>query len=250
MSTTVAKAIRCLAALGARGAPTSVAEIASEVGISRPGATRLLQSLAEAGVVARDQDSGKYVLGLKLHEWGAQAATARSVVQDARKEIVRTMPELRRPVDVGVLDGEDILLIERVEWQGELVIAYPLAVRGPWYRTASGKVLVALGTPAQGDVLLTKLRAAVEPVHYDELIDELRTVKARGYGEVRGVLRPNLFGASFPIFDRRGCAIATLGAPARPEEWKEEMAFLCHVLGSCAKRVSERLGYRASTDVI
>ena len=81
----VGSLFRAIAALEASGSSTSA--LARETGLARPTVHRLLVSLAEEGLVDRDQKSGKWSLGPELYLLGSLAASRYDITED-RKSVV------------------------------------------------------------------------------------------------------------------------------------------------------------------
>jgi len=92
ISTTVRKAVNCMKELADLGGLASASEIAARVGISRPGATRLLETLVLTGLLSFDEASKQYGFGLRVYEWGALANPTRRLMPIIRREAVKHWP--------------------------------------------------------------------------------------------------------------------------------------------------------------
>ncbi|CRK50144.1 IclR family transcriptional regulator [Rhodococcus sp. RD6.2] len=80
--------LRAVSAAEPAGASTS--DLARAAELARPTAHRLLASLAEEGLVDRDNKTGRWSLGPELYLLGAQAAT-RYDISDAARDILREL---------------------------------------------------------------------------------------------------------------------------------------------------------------
>lgn len=84
----VAALLRAIAATEPDGASTS--DLARAAGLARPTAHRLLTSLAEEGLVDRDNRTGRWSLGAELYLLGSQAAGRYDITDNAR-DILRDL---------------------------------------------------------------------------------------------------------------------------------------------------------------
>ena len=138
MSLVVSKAIR-LVDLVAEGVDT-LAEIANRAEMSRSTTHRLLTTLVRHNYLSFE--GHRYALGNRLFELGAIRRRSFDFVETLRPVLSRYAQETRDTIHLAILDGQDILLIDRVFGDRQLRInSYP-GLRTPAYSTAVGKVLI------------------------------------------------------------------------------------------------------------
>lgn len=138
MSLVLSKAIR-LVDLVAAGANTLNA-LAAASEMSRSTTHRLLATLVEHGYLAIEDK--KYVLGFRLLELGEQKRRSLSFLEVLRPILVRYAAETCDTIHLAVLDGTDIVLLDRVFGDRQLRInSYP-GLRNTAFMTAVGKVLI------------------------------------------------------------------------------------------------------------
>ena len=245
-STTVQKAIGCLGALAQLGGHASASEVARAVHISRPGATRLLDTLVSCGVLVWDERSKRYSFSLRLSEWGALAIPTRRLMPILRREGVKLAHELGRRVDVLVAEYPDIVHFEINEIMDGLVVTSQSNHREAWWRTASGKVIVALGAPDLSERLIDYARATdgTKAETLDEILEEVERIRVDGYALAMGTYS-NTIGVVVPIFDSSEFAVATLTVPATRDELSEaNKAAWIAAARVAAARASSQLGSR------
>src|SRR5690606_25959457 len=96
------------------GEAQTLEQIAAEVGLTRSNTHRTLQTLAHAGYVRRDAETGAYRCTLKMFELGARQL----VGMDARRLAPPFMRELSRAtketVHLSVLYGLDVVYVDNI----------------------------------------------------------------------------------------------------------------------------------------
>jgi DNA-binding IclR family transcriptional regulator len=247
VSTTVQKAVGCLDALADLGGSASASEIATKLGISRPGAIRLLETLVVSGVLVWDEDAKRYGFGLRLYEWGALANPMRRLMPAIRREAVKLANELGRRVDVLLADMPDVIHVEINDLMDGLVMTTPSHHRTPWWRFTSGKVLAALGQPNITEQLIAQAFESNGNISESSttLEQELMEIRERGFGLATGTYS-NTIGVVVPVFDSSEFAVATLTVPATREEFTEENQSLwLAAVRLAAARASAQLGSRS-----
>lgn len=220
MSSSAARALRILAALGETGRPMGVTEIARGLGLAPGTAFRGLDALKRAQLLARHPSSPRYVLGaaaLALRE----SLIARFPIRDV------ALPYLRRLASEA---GETCSLHVRIGWYAARIATAP----GPAEVTSGAmmKGTALLSEDLAGRAILaflgrnlsvqhrawTSARGFVNP---PALARDLSDIRARGFAERTG---PD-GGVAFPIFmqDQAFAAIVIegsgFGAPSsKPRE--------------------------------
>jgi IclR family transcriptional regulator, pca regulon regulatory protein len=251
MSTTIQKGVKCLRVLADLGGTASALDVSMGAGISRTGASRLLETFAHAGLLMWDETSNRYSFGLTLYSWGAMANPMRYMVPVIRKESVRLASELDRRVDILILDGPDLMQVETNEPIDGRVTTTPSYRRTPWWNTTSGKVIAALGPPELPDKLVAAVQASGEPMEHtvSEVLDQMKLIREQEY-VVASRKDTNQTSLIVPIFDSTEYAVATLAVPAAREEFTEgNQAKWLVASRAAAGRASTQLGSRRQMDL-
>jgi len=182
-SQTLARGIRLLEVLAAEGRRLSIDELAAHLGVHRSIAYRLLRTLEQHALVARD-DAGRVGLGSGL------AALASGISRDlqtaAFPELDAVANELEMTCLLAVLLDRDeaVTLTSAAPRRNMAVVSYRPGHRHPITRGAPGKAIL-LGLPASAwptDVS-PELRAEIEEsrirrytTSHDEVVPSLRAV--------------------------------------------------------------------------
>ncbi|NNM45602.1 IclR family transcriptional regulator [Knoellia koreensis] len=120
-----------------------VSQVARQLGVSKSSAHRMLTTMGDRGFVERDEETGRYRLGMRLYELG-QAAAARSKV---RRLAMPLLEDLRRrtgqTVHLAVPDGGEVVYLARLSSGAAAHQLGQVGLRFPAHTTGSGKVIAA-----------------------------------------------------------------------------------------------------------
>ena len=185
-----------------------------------PGtAFRMLNTLVMLGYVARVPDSKRFRLTLKVVDLGFHAI-GRSDLRELARPILRSLVgEISEAASLGVLDGGDLLYVERVR-AGLTRLGVDIRI-GTVIPAASGIIghaILAFLAPADRErILETPPRrndAALQPLNKAELVRTLEATRQRGYA-----LQDSLFGnglrvLAVPVLDGDGYPVAAISVAA------------------------------------
>ena len=199
-------------------------------------------------------DRRRYGLTLGVTELGCSATSGMSLLEQARSFMQELARQTGFGVDLGILDGPDVLLVERIASRRRGVIREGRAPAGelrlPVYCTALGKLLLAT-VPADvqrqllGELALER-RTPSTIVNKRMLRDELSQISASGLAVSDEEMEPGLVTIAAAVRDESGEAHAALGLSAMTSTIAAEsfISALGPHLQSTADQISARLGYR------
>lgn len=211
----IEKAVALLRAAARAPDGAMVTTLATDAGLPRATASRLLATLEAQGLVQRMPGNDRYVLGYELGRLGRAVDLNRGLVLATRDALERLAAEFRETVTLAVpRPGPGYEVICQVDAPRAIRAHDWLVDPQPLHATSTGKLLLAELSPAElDDVLrggLTRHATAtiVEP---DVLRDELARVRSEGWAEMVDELEDGLCGVSVPLRDDRGELIAAIG---------------------------------------
>ena len=204
--------IRALAHAPAEGA--RVTRIAKEAGLTQATAHRILQSLADEGVVEQDGNSKLYRLGIDFFALAAQASNPSGLRTLCRPAMLRLCASLGDTIFLLVRSGFDAVCLDMCEG--------PFPIRS-FTGDIGGRVALGVGQGSLAILAFLPEAEREEIIHFnvprlrgygvlDEvyLRTEIERVRQLGYaGSNSGVL-DGMAGAAVPILDRSGVAVAAL----------------------------------------
>jgi IclR family transcriptional regulator, pca regulon regulatory protein len=230
-----------------------IADIADHLGMSRSTTHRYVITLVALGYLEQGA-SRKYRLGLRVTDLGMSALNSTGLREHSHAYLQELRQRTSYTVSLAVLDGTDILYIDRVRsfrrGQGNIDLDLQPGSRLPAYCTAMGKLLLAhLPDTEQRDVFtamkLTK-RGPNTITSKKALYDELDEVRTAGFAVNDEELASNLYTISAPVRnqDREVVAAINMAAHSSMISLEEMVDALGPHLVSTADRISARLGFR------
>jgi DNA-binding IclR family transcriptional regulator len=209
----LARAVRIFEVFSAaRPAPT-VTEISRASGLPISTASRLVAELVGHGLLRRTGD-GRVTVGIRMWELAQRASPALPLREAAMPFLEDLHAVVGHHVQLGVLDGRDVLFLERLSAPRAVINITRIAGRLPLHASSAGLVLLAFAPAAQQDEVLAAPLAAFTP---DTVTDpaRLRTVLAGvrrdGHVVTNGHIDVRATGTAVPIL-RHGAVVAAVSA--------------------------------------
>jgi IclR family transcriptional regulator, pca regulon regulatory protein len=230
-----------------------IAELADMLGMSRSTTHRYVITLVALGYL-RQGARRKYRLALQVTELGMSAMNSTSLREHARPSIEELSRRSTFTVSVAVLDGPEILLVDRVRGrrrgQGLIELGLRVGSRLPAHCTGMGKLLIAHLPARERRELLAELkldrRGPGAIASKSALRDELESILEDGLASSSEELAPGLIAIAAPVRDESCEVVAAAGMAAHDS--MISLQGLLDQLGphliSTADRISARLGYR------
>ncbi len=227
--------------------PNTIDDLASAAGLTKSNTHRTLQTLIAAGYVAKSAHTGGYRPTLKVFELAAQRVARLDVRKIAAPLMRSVAQETQETVHLSVLDGFDVIYIDKIDSLNPVRAYSIIGGRAPAYAVATGKALLA----AQPSEYLE--RHATELVRHTEntistisaLKEELASISRIGYAINRGEWRSNVGGIAAPIFDGHHKVVAAFGISGPLERFTiENMKRWAPIVLNAAYEISRESGYR------
>lgn len=200
--------------LSQRKSPMRMIEIAQALDLPKSTAHGLLQTLQAKDFVVRDA-SQRYRLSLRLFSLAATALELVDLPELARPAMEELSARTGGTCNLAVLDGHDVLYIEKVENRDSLVrLVTHVGTRIPAHLTSLGKVLVGALTEADREQWLAEHVFTRMTDHTiteaDAFREDLRKQAERGYAVDNQELHSAITGFAAPIRDHTGTVVASL----------------------------------------
>lgn len=214
-----------LEAVARRKDACGVSELATELEMTKSNVYRLLQTLSAADYVRHDPVGGTYAASVKVLELGLLVGShidEREVAQPILSEIVARTEE---NASIGILDGAEVLFIDRVDSPQRLRAVARDGERLPAHLSSCGKVLLAHAGDAALDAIQGRLAAGTDrpAPDMDDLRRELAAIRDQGHCFSRGEWHPDISSVAVPVVNRRGrvtSALMVSGPTSRVTEAK------------------------------
>lgn len=233
-----------LEALASDANPMSLKVLAAETGLHPSTAFRILNALADHGLVEH-LPNGQYQLGVKLLQLGHRVRGQVDLNNAARSIMQRVRDEIEESVNLTVREGDEVVYIERAIPNRMMRVEQVIGARAPLHVTAVGKLFLGEGgEPAcRSYAKRTKLpRYTVNTLTtnttlWTQALESWQQGVA--YDNEEAELGVACIGV--PIRDQSGHMIAGLSISCPRERRKKEWI---NILKSAGEELSARLGYR------
>ncbi len=247
-SQTLDRALCALLRIGESGTRgLTLGECTVSLGYSKPTTHRILRTLAVHGFVRIDHERGLYTLGpanLRLGMTFLDQLDIRSEALPVLRELGERTGET---VHLGVLDGSDVVYIEKIESTHAVRMFSRIGRTMPAYSTGIGKAILAHLRPDELDrALPTTLerRTPATITTREALMHDLADVRRRGYSTDDIENEDGIRCVGAPVFDHSGrvsAGISVAGPASRVT--RDRFAELGDLVREAAMAVSRQIGY-------
>ena len=229
----------------------TLTEIVEATGINKTTVFRIVATLENAGYLVRDADTRRYRPGIKVLQLGFTAISSLDIRQVARPYLEQLSQEVGETVSLSVLDGMEIVYIDRVRNRQIVGVVLGLGSRLPAHCASMGKAMLAYLPPEelrrrlnQADL---KPRTPKSLVDWTALEDELARVRQQGFAINDEELEIGLRAVAAPIWDSSNQVVAATNitgtaAMISLERMKNELSL---AVRNTANQISQALGYSA-----
>lgn len=208
----VERVVRILESFDPETPALSMGELASRADLSTSTTSRLVEQLAQHQLLRRDA-AGRVRVGVRMWELAARASPSLALREVAMPFMEDLQAVVGHHTQLGVLDGREVLFLERLSARGAVINITRIAGRLPLHTSSGGLVLLAHASRAlQEQVLAMPLRTYTPDTIADavRLRAVLAEVRRAGYAECRGHIDPAATGIAVPVRDPSGRVIASL----------------------------------------
>jgi DNA-binding IclR family transcriptional regulator len=255
MSGSAERLVEALEAVSGYPEGISVTEASRALNMSKAAASRMLASLAAAGLMERDS-AQRYVLGLRLWEFGAQAARRLRIADIGRSLLLQTANETGARLHISVLRGDKAFFLEMTDFSqsGAAIPIVPAMPVVPAYACAPGKVmLAALPDEALHSFTEAQFRAYTPRTITtgSELLEQLKRIRDVGYAVNTGEFLRGHIGVALPIHDYTGKVIGAVGCSGfEPDFDNGDPLSQLPAMRDLAQSISVLLGYKAGARTV
>jgi DNA-binding IclR family transcriptional regulator len=207
----------------------------------------LLATLTERGYVEKNAE-GVYRLGLKLIEVVSVYINSLELQTEARPYVARITADLGLTAHLGVLEGDQVVYIERMDVYSGIKLYSQIGIRVHAYCSSLGKCLLSNFSREE----LNKTLAACSFNKFtpntiasmEEMHEEIRKVRQQGWAMDNQEFDRNNRCVGAPIYDYRGEIVAAISASGPPTLLTTERVpgVAAYVMDKAAA-ISRNLGY-------
>ncbi|MCX8116793.1 MAG: IclR family transcriptional regulator [Desulfobacterota bacterium] len=246
----LSRGLNLLSTLAESPFPLTLTELSRHLHLSRSTVQRLLYTLLSLKYLDREEATKKYRLGQRALLLGLSIAKHSDLRKVAFPHLEKTSQEIGETVNLAILDGTEIVYVERIKTQQILNINLEVGSRLPAYCTSMGKAILAFLPPKRLEALLKEMklkpRTPFTLVSKSALKRELDKVRRTGFAINNEELSIGLRSVAAPVRNAQGEVIAAvnIAVPSSRVDLKRLETELAQKAIETANRISYTLGYR------
>jgi len=212
------KAVLILDVLFDTDTPMGLAELSATLDMPRQTVHRVVRQLEDLDIIRRDFARDHFTVGARMVRLSLNAIGVAWRMAPMRAVLKDLVANVGETCNIGVLDRDEIVYIDRVECDWPLRLQLQAGSRVPVHATAIGKLLLA-HLPSRTRRRL--IEAAPLPSLTDQTIidpavleGELKTIRRHGYATNRSENVSGLIALAVPVYDGEGRVVAGLAVHA------------------------------------
>lgn len=244
----VDRAIRILQSFSLENKELKLTDIADRLDLNKSTVHGIISTLKYHGLIDQDEETQKYRLGLYLMELADLVARSIDVLDITTPVIQDVSKQLDETIHIGMLDGSDVVYINKEESNQSMRIYTTIGARNPAYCTGVGKAMLAY---QDFEGLKDRIPDKLEPLtkntitSREALLEDLSKIKVQGYAMDYEENVEGLTCIAAPIFNHKGEGIYGISVSGPTVRMTEEKIKLSkEVIKKAAEEISRSLGYR------
>lgn len=243
----VAKALTIIEYMSENGNNITLKEISKGLEIPKSTVAGLLKTLEQYNFINK-LENNKYELGIYLFELGTKVRRKINLDVVAQPHLEKLAEDAKETVNLGVLDKGEVLLLDKYQPSSGFQIGAQIGTRIEPHCIALGKALLAHLTEDEinkiysDKTLIKKTKYTITEL--DELKEELKKIKRRGYAVDNEELMEDMRCIAAPIYNNEGQNIASISISTLVSRLKnDKLENKKELLIKTARKISYELGY-------
>ncbi len=215
LNSSIEKAFKILSVFSENGkSELGVREISKILKINRSTVHRFLSSMEKIGVVEKNEETGKYRLGLKLYEIGNSVPLRKIMVDRARYYLEDLHWYLNETVHFATLKNGEVVYLDKIIADRNFVIISEVGRRLPAHCTGLGKAMLAFLPESEVRRIIKEkgLKKFTKNTITSsrKFFEELRKIRECGYAIDNEEIEDGLRCIAVPVFNGEGKVIAAV----------------------------------------
>lgn len=214
----LARALDILNFVASHQKALSIAEISAGLELPLPTPHRLVGNLESFGYLQRAAGSKRIVVGRALMELGANSIAATFRRSSKYAVLQKVSERIGEQCEIGIVRNGYVEYIANVKAESFVGLQFDAGKQVPLHCTSTGKLYMS----TLRDAALKKLVMALPLRKFtdntitdpDELIAEVKRIRAQGWAKSNEEFVKGVVGCSVPILSPKGALVASLGVSA------------------------------------
>lgn len=202
--------VRVLESFSVAESLLGVNELARRLRLHKSTVSRILASLEQVNLVERDEQSGRFRLGIGVIGLAGPLLAnldVRRIAYPALEELVNLTSETAA---LSLWSGHESTVVEQIPSPRQVKHTTPLGVRFTKASSSSVQVFLAEQTEAQVRTLLRQGLVTAGPGGEDSLFERLELVRGQGYALNDGETDPEELSVSAPVLEHRDRVVGAI----------------------------------------
>lgn len=210
----MSRAVRIFEAFTPEETTLSVSEISRRAGLHVATTSRLVSELVAHGLLTRAADR-RVRIGVRMWELALRASPTRGLRDVAMPYMEDAHAVIGHHVQLGLLDGDEVIFAERLTAPGAVINYSRIAGRLPLHVSSSGLVLLAYSSRELQEKVLSGPLVCYTPntiASAPQLRAALAEVRRQGFACCSGHVHEEALGVAVPVRDGSSAVVAALSA--------------------------------------
>ena len=247
----VANAARLLKEFSKGNRELGVTELSRRLGVGKSTAHRLVNTLTEERLLEQDPGTGAYRLGLAMYELGTSVYWHTDLHEACTPVLEQLRNASKETVQVAVLDGREVVYIERRESPQTLRLFGRVGHRNDAHCTSTGKLLLACLSTEELDTTLKGWQLPSRTPHTITSIEglrrELQVIQGQGWAQNISEAEIGVGSVAAPVRNGFGDVVAAVSIAGPVQRLGgESLKRFARPCIDAGLAISRRLGYRDS----
>jgi IclR family transcriptional regulator, pca regulon regulatory protein len=220
----VEKAMRVLMAFDGRQRHLSLSRIAALTDLDLSATQRFTFTLLALGYLRKDKLTRQYELSPRLLEFTSHYLASSDLVARATPYLQQLALDTEETVNLTVLDGPEIVFVQRIVSRHVLDPSFLVGSRLPAYATAPGLAMLATLPEAEVDALLARRPPVAHTRH--TVVDpaaihaRLLQIRRKGYAHTREEYFLGDYSLAVPVLGADGRAAGAINVAIAKARWQ------------------------------
>jgi len=232
----------------AREGSAGVSEVATEIGVHKSTAFRLLAALEERDLVEQNTERGKYQLGFGVLRLASAIPARLEMVRQAQPVLDDLAQRLDETINLAVVREHYSVHVQQALGSAAVASQNWVGQVTPLHATSSGKILLAYMSEERLEEVLDAAGLKSYTEHTltsrEALAEQLAQARTEGFATAFEELETGLNAAAVPVRDHTGTIIGALSASGPAYRFdKARIESVADDLKEAGTRISRRMGW-------
>jgi len=243
---TVEKAIKILEIISIE--PKSQNELEKISGFNRSSVRRIVYTLMDNGYVEKNENTGKYKIGLKVVELSSIRLNQVELKTEAAPILRELSLRTNQVCHMGIYSDYEVVYIDKVQPINSISMFSSIGKRLPVYSSSLGKVLLSEFSDHEILDILNSIKLLKKTqntlVHANDILAEIKRVQTAGNAVDNEENEKGIFCIGAPIYDYRKKIIAAISTSGNNREYIKDGSEIIDLVKTASYEISKRLGYK------